>query len=207
MRHRVERAGLWLVVAGVHALLLLALRESTQPRPRGEAPVAQRAPLVVRLIAALPRPATPAAKPPATRPPLQAPHARASTVEPPRAALGQAITLAPPAPDGAAPAASVPRAAAKLDLGLPPRVAGASAPRSMREQMLNDPRSNSPRATVESRVAAVAGSVDIVEERMDATRMRVRQRGACVEVHVSRNAQIDPFNQSVSPTPKIVKPC
>ena len=76
----------------------------------------------------------------------------------------------------------------------------------MREQMLNDPRSNSPTATVESRVATVAGSVDISTERMDDTRMRVRQRGKCIEVHVSRNAQLDPYNQSVAPTPKAIKP-
>lgn len=124
----------------------------------------------------------------------------------PSTVVGQAITLAPPAVDAPTPAAPAPDPSVKLDLTLPRRAAAASAPRSMREQLLSDPRSNTPRATVESRVAAVAGSVDIVEERMDATRMRVKQRGGCVEVHVSRNAQIDPFNQSVSPTPKIVKP-
>ena len=68
------------------------------------------------------------------------------------------------------------------------------------------PAQLSARATVESRVAAVAGTGQMVEERMDPTRMRVTQNGHCVEVHVSRNAQIDPFNQSVAPTPKLVKP-
>ena len=72
--------------------------------------------------------------------------------------------------------------------------------------MLNDRRSNSPTATVESRVATVAGSVDISTERMDDTRMRVRQHGKCIEVHVSRNAQLAPYNQSVAPTPKAIKP-
>ena len=76
----------------------------------------------------------------------------------------------------------------------------------MRDQMLNDPRANSPKATIETRVAAVAGTSELVEEVMDATRRRVRQNGHCIEVHVSRNAQIDPYNQSVRPTPKLVKP-
>ena len=204
MHRRAERAWLWLAVVGVHALLLLVLRSSLLPRPRGEAPAAPSVPLVVRLIAALP--ATPAAQPAAAEPRLPSPRVRKPALAPPSAAVGQAITLAPPALDAPSPAASVPEPSIKLDLTLPRRAAAASAPRAMHDQMLNDPRSNSARATVESRIAAVAGSVDLTEERMDASRMRVKQRGGCVEVHVSRNAQIDPFNQSVSPTPKVVKP-
>ena len=204
MSRRAGRACLWLAVVGVHALLLLALRSSLLPRPRDEAPAAPSVPLVVRLIATLP--AIPTAKLPAASQLPQAPRARAPVLALPSTVVGQAITLAPPAVDAPPSAAPVPDTSVKLDLTLPRRAAAASAPRSMREQLLSDPRSNTPRATVESRVAAVAGSVDIVEERMDATRMRVKQRGGCVEVHVSRNAQIDPFNQSVSPTPKIVKP-
>jgi len=92
-----------------------------------------------------------------------------------------------------------------LNLSLPRAIAAPARP-SMQDQMLNDPRSNTPRATIETRVAAVAGSVEVLEERMDATRLRVRQRGSCFEVHVSRDAQINPWHQSHSPTPKIVKP-
>lgn len=204
MNRRAERMCLWLAVVGVHALLLLALRSSLLPRQRSDAPTAPSVPLVVRLIATLP--AAPAAQPAAAEPRLPSPRVRATALAPPSAAIGQAITLAPPAVDAPSPAASVPDPGIKLDLSLPRRAAAASAPRSMREQMLNDPRSNTPRATLESRVATVAGSVELVEERMDATRMRVKQRGGCVEVHVSRNAQIDPFDQSVAPTPKVVKP-
>ena len=76
----------------------------------------------------------------------------------------------------------------------------------MRDQMLNDPRANSAPTTVESRVAAVAGTPDLVEEHLDATRTRFRRNGKCIEVHVSRNAQVDPWNQSHLPTPKQVKP-
>ena len=42
---------------------------------------------------------------------------------------------------------------------------------------------------------------------MDATRTRWRRNGKCIEVHVARNAQVDPYNQSFSPTPKAVKDC
>lgn len=42
---------------------------------------------------------------------------------------------------------------------------------------------------------------------MDATRTRWRRNGKCIEVHVARNAQIDSYNQSFSPTPKAVKDC
>jgi hypothetical protein len=45
-----------------------------------------------------------------------------------------------------------------------------------------------------------------VEERMDATHTRVRRNGNCVEVHVAREAQINPWNQNHLPTPKLVKP-
>jgi hypothetical protein len=104
----------------------------------------------------------------------------------------------------APPAASAPDTQ-PLNRGIPRATAVPARP-SMRDQMINDPRSNSAHATVESRIAAVAGTDVLVEERMDATRTRVRQHGQCVEVHESRAAQLDPFNQSVSPTPKLVKP-
>ena len=94
-----------------------------------------------------------------------------------------------------------------LELHLPRHADAASAPRSMRNQVLNDPRANSPKAKVETRIAAVAGTPDWTEEAMDPTRRRMRKNGGCVEVHISRNAQLDPWNQSVQPTPKALKSC
>jgi hypothetical protein len=76
----------------------------------------------------------------------------------------------------------------------------------MRDQVLNDPRANSAPSTVETRVAAAAGKSALKEERLDATRTRIRRDGRCVEVHVARNAQLDPWNQNHSPTAKSVKP-
>ena len=117
-----------------------------------------------------------------------------------------AITTAPTEPVAAplpVTAASQPKA---LDLTLPSAVASPHTP-SLRDQGLDDPRSNTPRASVESRIAAMSGPDRWQAEPMDATRTRWRRNGKCIEVHVARNAQIDPFNQSFSPTPKAVKDC
>lgn len=202
---RAEPAWLWLAVACLHGLLLLALRDELVPRQRDAATTSAAPPLVVRVIAHVPVPvpvptATPAV---AARPVAQAVPPRLPAPEPRIGAVGQAITAAPMVAE-APPAASAPDTQ-PLNLGVPRAVAVPARP-SMRDQMINDPRSNSAHATVESRVAAVVGTDVLVEERMDATRKRVRQHGQCVEVHESRAAQIDPFNQSVSPTPKLVKP-
>jgi len=76
----------------------------------------------------------------------------------------------------------------------------------MKDQILNDARSNSPHASVESRVAAMAGSSAMTEERMDDSKTRFRQNGQCIEVHVSRDAQTNPWSQHHWPTPKLTKP-
>ena len=76
----------------------------------------------------------------------------------------------------------------------------------MKDQALADPRANSPRPTVESRVAAVSGTTAMTEERMDDNKARFRQNGGCIEVHVSRDAQTNPWTLNHSATPKLVKP-
>lgn len=206
---RVERVWLWLAVASLHGLLLLAVRDALLPRQPDAATTSAAPPLVVRMIVPVPVPVPRAAPPDATRPVAQAAPPRRPPAEPRIEAVravgevGQAITTAPMVAE-ASPAASAPDTQ-PLNLSVPRAIAVPAQP-SMRDQMINDLRSNSARATVESRVAAVAGTDVLVEERMDATRTRVRQRGQCVEVHESRAAQLDPWNQSHSPTPKIVKP-
>lgn len=208
MPRRTERAWLWLAVAALHGLLLFALRDALLPTWRGALP-ADATPLAVRLIRLAPLPLSPRVE--TARPPARATAPRAVASSPPAVqleplspatqAVGQAITASPIA---AAMPASAP-ASRPLDLR-PSRALALPAKPTLRDQMLNDPRSNSPTTTVESRVAAVAGSVDMSTERLDDTRTRVRQRGKCIEVHVSRNAQLDPYNQSVAPTPKAIKP-
>lgn len=113
----------------------------------------------------------------------------------PAATTPQAITLMP------ADASSAP-----LKLALP-AAAAASAP-SMRSQALNDPRANSARKTIETRAAqAMGGDQQIIEEPMGDGRMRLRRGSKCAEVHLARSGQLEPFDESVRPTPRLVKPC
>ena len=211
LARRAERAWLWLAVAGLHALLLFTLRGALLPQERGK-PVADAPTLAVRLIPLpqwpLSSPAErllPATKPPAPRAVASTPPAEQAAPQPEPQSTGQAITSASISPPAAVATPASAPASRPLDLRLSPALAAPARP-TLREQMLNDPRSNSPAVTVESRVAAVAGSVDISTERMDDTRTRVRQRGGCIEVHVARNAQLDPYNQSVAHTPRAIKP-
>ena len=125
-----------------------------------------------------------------------------SRPEEPGSATPQAITvLAAPEPAASAPA----QTSRGLELSVP-RATAAPTSRTMRDHMLNDPRANSPRPTVETRVAGVSGTTAMTEERMDDTKTRFSRNGACIEVHVSRDAQTNPWNQNHSPTPKLVKP-
>jgi hypothetical protein len=197
--HRVERATLAAGVLLLHLLLWSAWpRQPARERGVPSAAAAQ-APLSVRLL--LPQP-VPAQR---TEPRTATAADRSATPRRTRPQQTLAITAPPelgPAAAPPAPAVSAPR---ELDLRWPSSVASPRSP-SLREQWLNDPRSNTPRASVEPRVAAVAGSSAMTEERMDDTKTRFRQNGECIEVHVSRDAQINAWNQNHSPTPKIVKP-
>jgi hypothetical protein len=198
MPRRVERAALAAAVLLLH-LLLWSAWPNPPARVRGSSSAAQ-APLSVRLLT--PDPA------PVQRNEPQAAIAPGRSAAPRAAALPQralAITAAPEAEPAAAPPAPAASAPRDLDLRLPSAVASPRSP-SLREQTLNDPRSNTPRASVESRIAALNGPDRWEAEPMDATRTRWRRNGKCIEVHVARNAQIDPYNQSFSPTPKAVKP-
>jgi hypothetical protein len=204
MPRRAERAILAGVVLLLHLLLWWAWPRGAAPR-RGPVDALTQAPLSVRLLTPQPAP-TPSAAPAALPAPARTmvPRAPASPPPPPALAVGAApaASSASAAAAGQAASASAPR---DLDLALPPAQASPRSP-SLREQWLNDPRSNTPRATVESRIAALNGPDRWQAEPMDATRTRWRRNGKCIEVHVSRNAQIDPYNQSFSPTPKLVKP-
>ena len=204
MIRRADRRPRLVLAAAVvlaHSLLWWVWPRSGPAPP--DATTAQQAPLIVRL---LPRD-TPAPVPPDAT--LAAPTAEPARIPPRSAVMREPATRAtavstPEAATAAAPAASVTVAPA-LNITLPNAVAAPTQP-TMKDQMFNDPRSNSAPKTVESRVASVAGTREWTEARMDATRTRFAKDGTCVEVHVARNAQIDPWNQSHSPTPKTVKP-
>lgn len=150
----------------------------------------------------LPAPPATGAEPPANM--LPAPRLRPV---PPLAA--QAITLPSPAQAGLAdtapaPAAAVappapPSAPQALDLRLPPPALRGATP-------LRPPAEHRPRS-VESTLSRDLADGPLVEEDLGNGRRRFRQGRRCVEVRDSRMAQVDPFNQSVSPVPKQVEDC
>lgn len=115
-----------------------------------------------------------------------------------------------PVPSDTAPAisalpASAPRPEpAPLNLALPARPA--SAPRSMIDQVLNDPRVH----TIESASERFARNMGTDEtEHVDAMAdgRRVRKGKHCYIVRDSRAAQLDPFNGALSNAPKLVGNC
>jgi hypothetical protein len=200
MPRRAERAALAALVLLLHGLLWWAWPRSTTHERGTPLDAAAQAPLSVRLLAPDPAPAPPAV-PQATAVPTRSAAPRA----PARSAPALAITVEPTAPPSAAAAQAAASAPRELELTLPSAVASPRSP-SLRDPWRSDPRSNTPRASVESRIAALNGPDRWEAEPMDATRTRWRRNGKCIEVHIARNAQIDPYNQSFSPTPKAVKP-
>lgn len=84
----------------------------------------------------------------------------------------------------------------------------ASAPR--RNPALDDPRSNTAQRSFEARLAAALGSADegpVTQEAMPDGSLRLRRGKSCVVVRPSRAGALDPFNQSVSPTPRQIDSC
>jgi hypothetical protein len=112
-----------------------------------------------------------------------------------------------PAPPAEARPAEPPRTA--LRLTLPPGYAASSA--AARNPALNDPRSNTPRPTLEDRIAdATGGAGAWVEERVDnhaqsvgalgEYRTVMRRGSTCVEIFRSRISDSNAFNSSVAPS-------
>lgn len=195
------------VVVALHAALLAAL---WLHRPQGLATDSERRSATVRLIQPERR------VPPLvddingiTRPPRPAP---VPLISPPayttEADMPAGITppaAAPRAP-GAAPASEPPHTT--LRLTLPPGYAASSA--AARNPALSDPRSNTPRATLEDRIAdATGGAGAWVEEPVEnhaqsvgalgEYRTVLRRGSTCIEVFRSRISDNNAFNSSVAP--------
>lgn len=205
MPHRAERVLLAAAVLLLHWLLWWAWPHGSALQRRALLASTAQAPLSVRLLsldAALPEQPVPPAASAGARPVVP----RATMSVTPAGPRSSAITAAPTEPITAPPTAAAASQPSALDLTLPSAVASPRSP-SLRDQWLNDPRSNTTRPSVESRIAALNGPDRWQAEPMDATRTRWRRNGECIEVHVARNAQIDPYNQSFSPTPEAVKDC
>jgi hypothetical protein len=185
-------------VLALHLGLWWAWREP--PAPVESAALPQRAPLLLRLPPpparpddALPLPAIARRNPP-PMPALEVPAIAALPADAPPAPAATA------APVQAMPAPAPPRPA-PLVLELP---RGASAPR--RNPALDDPRANTARATLESRIAK-ATQKDWVEEVLGDGRTVWRRGDECVLVKPSRDAELDSFNQSSSHRPKQAGNC
>jgi len=95
-----------------------------------------------------------------------------------------------------------------LRLTLPPGYAASANAR--RNPALDDPRSNTPKPTLEDRIADATGGAgawveEPVENRAQSVgalgeyRTVMRQGNTCVEVFRSRIADSDPFNGNVAP--------
>lgn len=198
------------VVVALHAAALLALWLHRAP-PMEQA--AERRFTTVRLIAAQrPRPATPERPRPVTAPlnlpPLVLPPVISADVPRPEGVpTAPALTPAPQAPAAEEP----PRTA--LRLTLPPGYAASTnaARNASRDLALSDPRSNTPRLTLEDRIAdATGGASDWVEEKTSENNVQavgalgehrtvMRKGNICQEVFRSRISDTDPFNSSVAP--------
>ncbi|MFG6462624.1 hypothetical protein ACG04Q_13680 [Roseateles sp. DXS20W] len=195
------------VVAALHAALLLAL---WQHRPARLDDARERRSTTVQLI--LPRrPPPPPSEagrmpPPARAPALAAIEPRPFSIEAPAAPEAERVP-ASPAPAAPTQPAEPPRAA--LRLTLPPGYAASSA--AARNPALSDPRSNTPRATLEDRIAdATGGAGAWVEESTSENRLQsvgalgeyrtvMRRGNTCVEVFRSRIADNTAFNGNVAP--------
>jgi len=202
MNHHWVARGL---VAGLHLLLFAALWLHRPPLLQD---AGQRRVTTVRLILPPPPRPTPAPRPPEA-PTQHRPAPELVNVAPlPFTTEAPApITLIPAPPPTATAPAEPPRTA--LRLTLPPGYAASAA--AARNPALSDPRSNTPRPTLEDRIAdATGGAGAWVEESTGENRSQevgaqggrrtVMRRGdTCVEVFRSRIADMDSFNGNVAP--------
>jgi hypothetical protein len=205
--HRTPRARLLLLVAVAHLVALSLLQaagvwsDRTPQRPAGEA-------LIVRLLADPPLAVRPAARPMAGAPSTAVDATRrsakpADAVDVPAAAalpLPQALSAGGTA--GVTEPAVLPVRPLVLDL---PRKA--SAPWAPRHPALDDPRANSTRQTLESRLAHALGTAPVTEEHLGDGRLRFRKGSECIELRPNSAGQLSPFNESVSPSNRLATNC
>jgi hypothetical protein len=196
--------GVAAAVAALHLAVALALLGARAWPDRQAATPAQA--IEIWLITA------PASSDQAQRKPEREPTGRTSASKTVVHGAAQAITLPPAvASESKPPAVAEPvgsaesPAAPALILDLPRT---ASAPQRWRNPALDDPRTNTPRRTLEAMIAGtMRGDDRLVEEPLGAGRIRYRRGSECALVTPARGAAIDPFNQSTSPTPRLVEPC
>lgn len=205
-KHRWIARGL---VLGLHAAVLLAIWAHKTPR---DAAPGERRLTTVRLLLpqptrqAMPTPVAPRVPPAARLTPAPRPLADSPPADTP-----SPIAAPEPAPAAAAAPPEAPPQPPRmtLRLTLPPGYAASSA--AARNPALDDPRSNTPRLTLEDRIAdATGGNGAWVEEQTSDNRNQavgalgehrtvMRRGNTCVEIFKSRIADTDPFNGNVAP--------
>jgi hypothetical protein len=211
------RGSLLLLVMALHASVGMALRSSVvglqarQPSGGASEPIAMLwlRPMVLPLPQAQPREAQPASSSDATGVPTKAKtrRAEASTLGP-TAAVGRT-------PSEAADSASNvdvarepdPPSGAPLNLSLPRE--RAQAPQQ-RHPALDDARSNSPRPTLASAIAAAALGGSWTEERLGPDTVRFRRGNLCIDAHRPRVATLNAISDAARATPWALgppKPC
>lgn len=179
------------------------LRLLPLPLPAVTAPGSDPLLTATRRLAAIQTP-TPTPKPTSAPAPPRRPDAPAASCHPVDTTLFVAPATLPAAP--ASSAAGTPAASEA------PRPLNLSLPRNAspdRHPALDDPRSNTPPPTLESRLAEVMGPSDgpITQEQLPDGSLRLRRGTSCAVVRPSRTAMLDPFNLSVSPKPRQVDRC
>lgn len=182
----------WLLIALLHALVAALIWKPAAWADRRRPQAAQPA-LQVTLLE-MPRP------PAAPQPPRDAPQPRRPRPEvplPSQPRQPEAITwpaeaaASPGATVGATTAPAPPASAtvAPLNLALP---RGASAPWRQRQPALDDPRANTPKLTLEQKLAnAMGGDGSWQPERLDMDRIRYRRGDDCILVTRSRAGQLE----------------
>ncbi len=184
----------WLLAVLLHALVVWALWGLPVWADRGAQEV-QRAPLLVRLLA--------------ENSPAAARAVGASPVPRMRPRMPEAITL--PQPESAPVDASVPEPLAARSVLAPASAAptgpgdgaalpplnltlprDASAPWRQRNPALDDPRANTPKLTLEQKLAnAMGGDGSWREERLDLDTVRFRRGNECLLAKRSRAGQLE----------------
>jgi hypothetical protein len=196
------------VALGVHLLAWQMLGRARVAGDR-EPHVPERPPMRLLWLALPDRNPEPTSKRP--QPQLAAAPSRAPSANPvPTAPVPfepQAITVpSAPTPPVAGSAPEV--APAPLNLTLP---RGTSGPWRRQSPALEDARSNTARATFESRIgAALAGNGKWTEERIDLDHIRFRRGNTCVTLQRSRAAQINPMARNAGDLPWLTRgeePC
>lgn len=143
--------------------------------------------------------------------PRGAPRA-AVAVPTPEVPVPEAVAPAAPPAVPAAPATTVavPGRPEPLKLGLPPdRPASGARGESMLSQMLNDPRANSAKRSVEYAVADAAGTLPVtVSNSTDGTGAKlIRQGSKCTRVTESRVSMLNPMDERARGLPAMAGAC